>query len=170
MPTRSSDIGTEQDSGNREVSMTSKSAVPETTETPNKAELAAAELVAERLPDEVDATVEVNTDPVAEAAVQVVDTTAFEETLEDGRARIDIIDDQILELIERRMEIAGTLLTAKHKRGINLRDKRRQGEILDRLNGATDTLNKHQVRELFELFIRLGVEDFRQNLIDGRRG
>lgn len=168
MPSTSSDM-TEQESGKRELSMASKAAVPEKTETPNKAELAAAELVAERLPDEVDATVEVNADPVAEAAAQVVDTT-FGELIEDGRVRIDVIDDQILELLELRMEIAGSLLSAKHERGMNLRDKTRQGDILDRLNGATDKLNKHQVRELFELFIRLGVDHFRQNLIDGRRG
>jgi len=162
---------TEQESGKRELSMASKAA--KTTETPNKAELAAAELVAERLPDEVDATVEVNADPVAEV-VETVEAThslvGFGELLEDGRVRIDVIDDQILELLELRMEIAGGLLSAKHERGMNLRDKVRQGEILDRLNGATQTLNKHQVRELFELFIRLGVENFRQNIIDGRRG
>ncbi len=80
-----------------------------------------------------------------------------------------MIDDQILELIERRMEIAGTALTAKHVLGINLRDKIRQGTILARLNEAADTLNEHQVRELFELFIRLGVDRFRQNILDGRR-
>ena len=107
----------------------------------------------------------------AESAALVAEaSTAFLELMESGRERIDAIDDQILELVERRIAIAGDLLTAKRERGINPRDKLRQGEIFDRLNGATDILNKHQVRELFELFIRLGVDRFRKNIVDGRRG
>ncbi len=77
MPTRSSDIGTEQDSGKREVEMTTKRGTAEKTETP--AEVAAEELVAERLPDEVEASVEVNPDAVAETAGTVSGiTTQFE--------------------------------------------------------------------------------------------
>ena len=168
MPSRSSDM-TEQESGKRELSMASKAAAPvETTETP--AEAAAEELVAERLPDEVDASVEVNADAVAEEAAQVMEANTFEETVEDGRVRIDAIDDQILELVERRIAIAGGLLTAKHVRGINLRDKLRQGAILARLNEASETLNEHQIREIYELLIRLGVERFRKTVVDGRRG
>ena len=183
MPTKSSDIGTEQDSGNREVTMSSKKST-----VPTKAEAAAKELVDERLPDEQKPLLEVNRDAVAEAAAQVLNTDAVEEAavqaeasaaqrtaaflelMESGRERIDAIDDQILELVERRMAMAGELLTAKDKRGINLRDKLRQGEMIDRLSAAAETLNRYQVREMFELFIRLGVDRFRQNIIDGRRG
>ncbi len=118
--------------------------------------------------------VEPTTEAVAEPTVAA---ETFEEILTDGRVRIDAIDDQILELIIRRMEVANTLLSAKHVRRIDPRDKRRQAQIFNRLNGnaadlTTDNgvnLNNHQIRELYELFIRFGIESFRKNIIDGRR-
>jgi chorismate mutase len=168
----SGNLGTQQEN-TKESDLTSAKAKPAT---PSKAELAAEELVAERLPDEVDSTVETNTDAVGEAVAQVIEATTFEEILTDGRVRIDAIDDQILELLVRRLEVAGTLLSAKHVRRIDPRDKRRQAEIFNRLNRnvadlTTDNgvnLNEHQIRELYELFIRFGIESFRKNIIDGR--
>ena len=114
------------------------------------------------------------TEAVAEDAASVP-TQTFDELLSDGRERMDAIDDQILELVARRIETAGGLLAAKHTRGLNPRDKVRQSAIYDRLAAqATEfedksvNLNKHQVREIFELLIRFGVESHRKNIIDRR--
>lgn len=175
MPTRSSsNLGTEQENKREVVLDTRKPKATPKPETASKAELAAEELVAERLPDEVEASVETPTDPVAEA-VATVATVTFDELLTDGRERMDAIDDQILELIARRIETAGGLLAAKHSRGLNPRDKVRQSAIYDRLAAqATEfadkgvNLSKHQVREIFELLIRFGVESHRKNIIDRR--
>ena len=174
----STNLGTEQENKTETVMGTRKSkATPKSTETetPSKAESAAEELVAERLPDEVEASVEANTDAVVETAAKTIEATTFEEILADGRERIDAIDDQILELIELRMTIAGTLLAEKHSRRMNPRDKVRQMNIYDRLSAQAAefkdngvNLNKHQIREVFELLIRLGVENHRQNIINRR--
>ncbi len=128
--------------------------------------------------------------PTPEAIAEVIDeagptdevlieaaaaTDDYAELLADGRERIDAIDDQILELIIRRVETASALLAEKHSRRINPRDKVRQNAICIRLveqaaelnvNGVN--LNKHQIREIFELLIRLGVENHRQTIIDRR--
>lgn len=178
MPTKSSsNLGTEQENETEVVINTRKPKATPKPETASKAELAAEELVAERLPDEVEASVATPTDPVAEAAVTVTTEAlaTFAEEIADGRERMDAIDDQILELIARRIETAGTLLAAKHSRGLNPRDKVRQSAIYDRLAAqATEfddkgvNLSKHQVREIFELLIRFGVESHRKNIIDRR--
>ena len=146
MPTRSSDVAKMDDSDHpdlttkREITHPEPAATPETpaeTVTPeaNKAEGAAAELVAAHLDERelVPATeAEANTDAEGEATAQTVEAAAFEEFLSDERERIDAIDDQILELVARRLEIAEALLTRKHQRGIDPRDKLRQNEIYGR--------------------------------------
>lgn len=163
MPTRSSDIGTEQENKTEVVASSRKPRKTKPVE-----ELPAAEQVVDETPEET-------TDAVGEETAQSVEADAFGELLATGRERIDAIDEQILELVARRMEVAGTLLSAKHERRINTRDKLRQEEILTRLNGLAVefadkgvTLNKHQIRELYELLIRLGVENFRRSIIDRR--
>ena len=167
MPTRSSDIGTEQESGKREVDMTTRKPEAE-AETPAEptAETETPEPTADVLTGYAE---EENTDAVGEATAQTVEAEAFEELLTTARERIDAIDDQLLETLERRIAVAGELLAAKQARRINSRDKLRQEEIITRLSDAAETLNRNQVRELFELFIRLGVEHHRQTIIDGRR-
>lgn len=178
MPTKSSEnLGTEQ-KNQTELSMTSRRAKPATEKVVTAAE--ADEILAEKLSslstklaDKVNLDAEANAE-VTESVI-VPEDVGYDELLADGRERIDAIDEQILELVIRRVETATTLLKAKHERRINTRDKVRQSEIYTRLSGLavqlTDggvNLNKHQVRELYELLIRLGVENFRQSIIDRR--
>jgi len=167
MPSTSSgNLGTQQDN-TKETGLTSKRAKPveveATTETPEETTptVEAAETV---------------TDSADEVATATTVDLTIEEILQDGRVRIDVIDDQILELVVRRLEVSETLLNAKHSRMLNTRDKLRQEEILNRLttNAADLTttngvnMSEHQIRELFELLIRLGVESFRKNVIARR--
>lgn len=170
MPMKSSEnLGTEQEN-KTEVTMTSRRAKPATEKVVTAAE--ADEILAEKL------NLDADSEPDAEVTESVIVTedVGYDELLADGRERIDAIDEQILELVIRRVETATTLLAAKHERGMNTRDKVRQSEIYTRASGLamqlTDggvRLNKHQIRELYELLIRLGVESFRQNIIDRRR-
>jgi len=167
----SSNLGTDQDN-KTEITMSSRKPKANAA---RKAELAAKELVAEKLPDEVEASVDVNTDPVAEAAATVT-TDDYAELLADGRECIDAIDEQILELVARRIEVAGELLSAKHTRGIDTRDKPRQNAIYERLIALSADftergvhLSKHQIRDLFSSLIRLGLDNHRQNIINRRR-
>jgi len=172
MPTSSSgNLGTQQEN-TKEVATTSGKKTPATPE-------ATAEVTPKDAPVVIDgthATPDEGGADAAEPTARTVEAPAFEDILSDGRVRIDAIDDQILELIVRRIEVANTLLSAKHVRRIDPRDKRRQAEIFNRLNGSvTDltadngvNLNEHQIRELYELFIRFGIESFRKNVIDGR--
>ncbi len=172
----SSNLGTGQES-KTEISMSSRKPKANAA---RKAELTTREkVVADSLEN-----------PTPEAIAEVIDeagltdevlieaaatTDDYAELLADGRERIDAIDDQILELIARRITTAGKLLAEKHSRGMNPRDKVRQSDIYARLaEQATEfkengvNLNKHQIREVFELLVRLGVENHRQNIIDRR--
>ncbi len=182
----SSNLGTEQEN-KTEISMSSR--MPKANDA-RKAELTTSEkVVADSLEnptpeaiaeviDEADLTDEVLIEK-AEAAAATVTTeelATFAELVADGRERIDAIDEQILELVARRIEVAGELLTAKHTRGIDTRDKPRQSAIYDRLVAIaadfTDRgvhLSKHQIRELFATLIRLGMDNHRQNIINKRR-
>lgn len=167
MPSTSSgNLGTQQDN-TKETGLTSKRAKPVEAEATTKT------------PEETTPTVEAAetvTDSADEVATAITVDLTFDEILQDGRVRIDVIDDQILELVVRRLEVSETLLNAKHSRMLNTRDKLRQEEILHRLttNAADLTttngvnMSEHQIRELFELLIRLGVESFRKNVIARR--
>ncbi len=173
MPTRSSDIGTEQESGKTEITMSSGKRTPKPAAEPAPPAEATVE---------PEATTAVSSSMTPEAATDETPTPAAEpdapvlaEILQDGRERIDAIDDQILELVVRRMEIAESLLKAKHVRQINIRDKAREQDIFIRqvkaAAGLTDkdvNLNQHEIRELFELLVRLGVQNFRRNVINRR--
>lgn len=169
MPSTSSgNLGTQQDN-TKETGMTSKRAKPVKVE-------AIAETPEETAPVAEAPAAETVTDSVDEVASDTTADLTFDEILQDGRVRIDAIDDQILELVVRRMEVSEPLLNAKHSRMLNTRDKLRQEEILNRLSAnvadltTTNGVNmsEHQIRELFELLIRLGVDSFRKNVINRR--
>lgn len=143
--------------------MPMKSSTNLNTEQDNETEI----VISSRKPKAAAATK--NASELAEASA------AFLELMESGRERIDAIDDQILELIGRRIETAGKMLAEKHSRRMNTRDKSRQSEIYARLAAQAEefkengvTINKHQIREVFELLIRLGIENHRKNIIDRR--
>lgn len=161
MPMKSSEnLGTEQENKTETVMSSRK---PKAKTGPTKEEIA--EAIATDTPEAVAEELE--------TSEEVID--AFGTFTEYTRERIDAIDDQILELIGRRIETAGKLLAEKHSRRINPRDKLRQAEIYARLSAQAEefkengvNLNTHQVREVFELLIRLGIENHRKNIIDRR--
>lgn len=183
MPTRSSDMAKQHDDTSKpEVTMTNKrDRTPKTPEPTHLFSPVDAEPKVEKVSDMTMADAPTGRPfPAGADREQVGDT--FDETMQEGRERIDAIDEQILELVVRRMEEVLTLLTAKHQRGITSRDKVRQVEIFARLVALSAdlpgtgenrnnyvNLNENEIQELWEVLIRLGVDNFRRNIIASRR-
>ena len=72
--------------------------------------------------------------------------------LTELREKIDRIDSKILHLIEERMEIAKKVGFTKRKNGMEIKDEKREEEIIRRLTSKS-SLNKKFVRKIFENII-----------------
>ena len=64
--------------------------------------------------------------------------------------QIDKIDDQILELLEKRKLITKMVNKIKKKRGIELEDKEREMSILDRLSNKSRKLKRDDLDQLYQ--------------------
>lgn len=64
--------------------------------------------------------------------------------------QIDKIDDQILELLEKRKLITKMVNKIKKKRGIELEDKEREMSILDRLSNKSKKLKRDDLDQLYQ--------------------
>lgn len=101
--------------------------------------------------------------------VELVKELSFEELLAEDRRSIDDLNNTILLAVQNRIAFAKSILNAKHKKGLNLRDKVREQEILQGLLNANKlsgratgvTLQEHEVRYLFEGVIQFGLDHFR---------
>ncbi len=176
----SSNLGTDQDN-KTEITMSSRKPKANAA---RKAELTTREqVVADSLenptPEAIAEVIEeagLTDEVLIEKAEVAAGADDYAELLADGRECIDAIDEQILELVARRIEVAGELLSAKHTRGIDTRDKPRQNAIYERLIALSADftergvhLSKHQIRDLFASLIRFGLDNHRQNIINRRR-
>lgn len=73
------------------------------------------------------------------------------QTLEELRKELDVIDDQITKLYEKRMEICGSVADYKIKNGRKVFDKTRENEKLAMVSAKVSSdFNKKGIRELFE--------------------
>lgn len=73
------------------------------------------------------------------------------ETLQELRKKLDVIDSQITELFEERMEICGHVAEYKIKNGRKVFDRTRENEKLAAVAAKASTeFNKKGIRELFE--------------------
>lgn len=73
------------------------------------------------------------------------------ETLQEMREQLDVIDEQITELYEKRMEICGHVADYKIKNGRKVFDKTRENEKLMAVSAKASTeFNRKGIRELFE--------------------
>lgn len=71
--------------------------------------------------------------------------------LTDLREQIDVIDQQIVELYERRMDISRQVAEYKIETGKKVFDKEREEEKLRKVKSLTsDEFGRHGVEELFE--------------------
>lgn len=72
-------------------------------------------------------------------------------SLQDSRNEIDKIDEEMIKLFERRMEVCKDVAEYKLKTGKPVLDRKRELEKLEALKGkASDDFYAHGVEELFE--------------------
>lgn len=70
--------------------------------------------------------------------------------LDEIRIEIDQVDKQIVELFQRRMELAGEVAASKRESGKAIYDRQRELEKLERLGSlANSEFNRHSIEELF---------------------
>lgn len=69
--------------------------------------------------------------------------------LKELRAQIDAIDDELLALLVRRLEIAREVGALKAARGLPVRDAAREAELLNRMEMAAPPESRAAVRALF---------------------
>lgn len=68
----------------------------------------------------------------------------------ESREKIDLIDKQIVELFQKRMDISVEVANYKRKTGKKIYDKEREAEILEKLGNLADSqFNKQGVQELY---------------------
>ena len=80
-----------------------------------------------------------------------------EEDVATLRKRIDDIDEQILELIGRRLDAAQAIGRIKQQRGITVVDNRREGEIFQRLSALKqEPLKTGSLYRIFRSIISVG--------------
>lgn len=76
-------------------------------------------------------------------------------TIEGCRIEIDAIDDQLLELLNKRASIAVKVGESKELTGLAVRDLAREREVIERaLNKNPGPLDERAVKNLFSCIIR----------------
>lgn len=87
--------------------------------------------------------------------------------LREVRAKIEKLDNQILNLIEQRTALARDVLDAKKAEGKAINDVEQSKFVLDRVaNAATERgLDGEEVKRIFEILIKMNIE--RQHEMSG---
>ncbi|MBU4374562.1 MAG: chorismate mutase [Euryarchaeota archaeon] len=87
--------------------------------------------------------------------------------LREVRARIEMLDNQILSLIKQRTALAKDVLEAKKAEGKAINDVEQNKIVLDRVaNAATERgLDGEEVKRIFEILIKMNIE--RQHELSG---
>ena len=87
--------------------------------------------------------------------------------LREIRAKIEKLDNQIVELIEQRTALAKNVLDAKKAEGKPINDVEQNKIVLDRIsNAATERgLDGEEVKRIFEILIHMNIE--RQHELSG---
>ncbi|MDO9098713.1 MAG: chorismate mutase [Candidatus Methanoperedens sp.] len=87
--------------------------------------------------------------------------------LKEVRAKIEKLDAQILNLIEKRTALAKDVLEAKRAEGKPINDVEQNKVVLDRVaNAATERgLDGEEVKRIFEMLIKMNIE--RQHELSG---
>ena len=71
-------------------------------------------------------------------------------SLDAYRIQIDKIDDQILELFEKRKLISRMVQKIKKKKGLELDDTERENDILNRLSNKSRKLKREDLDQLYQ--------------------
>lgn len=89
-------------------------------------------------------------------------------SLKEVREKIQKIDDQIIELIAKRIELAEDVLEEKKKEGMDIDDEEQREVVLNRMvEAATEhNLDAGAVKQIYEILIEMSVE--RQRELSGK--
>ncbi len=81
-------------------------------------------------------------------------------TLEKVRGEISRVDDELLRLMARRMELASRVLEEKRKMGLPISDDRQNALVLKRaMERATElNIDPAGVKEIFTILIRMSID------------
>ena len=81
-------------------------------------------------------------------------------TLEKVRSEISQIDEELLRLVARRMELASRVLDEKRKLGLPISDDRQNELVLKRAMERATELNVDPagVKEIFSVLIRMSID------------
>lgn len=71
-------------------------------------------------------------------------------SLDAYRIQIDKIDDQILELFEKRKLISRMVQKIKKKKGLELDDTERENDIINRLSNKSRKLKREDLDQLYQ--------------------
>ncbi len=90
--------------------------------------------------------------------------------LEQVRKEISEIDDEMIRLLARRMELAGRVLEEKRKLGMPISDDRQNDLVLKRaMDRATElNIDPAGVKEIFTILIRMSIDRQREMAGKGR--
>jgi chorismate mutase len=90
-------------------------------------------------------------------------------TLEKVRSEISQIDEELLLLMARRMELAGRILEEKRKLGLPISDSRQNELVLKRaMERATElNIDPAGVKEIFSILIRMSIDRQREMAGEG---
>lgn len=88
--------------------------------------------------------------------------------LESVRKEIEEIDNEILALIDKRVNLAERILESKRINGTSINDQKQNEVVINRaLNAATElNLDLGSIKAIFEILIRMSIE--RQNELSGK--
>ena len=74
--------------------------------------------------------------------------------IQELRAQIDRVDDELVRLYGERMELARQIGRYKRENGLPVLDAEREQNLLNRVGEKAGAENENGVRELFELLMR----------------
>ncbi|MCL2130773.1 MAG: chorismate mutase [Treponema sp.] len=75
--------------------------------------------------------------------------------LEELRREIDRIDDKLVELFEKRMDVSSTIAGFKKERNIPLHDPEREKEKLKKLSGKVQKGYESYIKSLYSLLFEI---------------
>ena len=88
------------------------------------------------------------------------------EMIEELRERLDEVDDEIVRLFERRMELGARIGECKIRDGLKVADRQREKDKLQDVAGKVSTeFGKKGIRELFEQLIAMNRKQEYQQLV-----
>lgn len=82
--------------------------------------------------------------------------------LQPYRERIDALDDEIVRLFARRMEIVEEMMRLKRESGVDPEDAGREAEILERLSVQVPESCRPALKRLYDTIFSIGKDRMKE--------